>query len=118
MGKFEHLNTNHYLTNALGWLGLTPVIKLVTVLAKSDPADHAETRAYVFLTTECFYTKGCRSHATLLSELVLIFDLSCPAYHATGLRLLAAPFDQVPPLVWGNFSTKLKLSNFKLPWEG
>ena len=85
------------------------MIKLVTVLAKSDPADHAETRAYVFLTTECFYTKGCRSHATLLSELVLIFDLSCPAYHATGLRLLAAPFDQVPPLVWGNLSTEVKL---------
>merc|ERR1711928_126179 len=75
--------------------------------------DHAETRAYVFLTTECFYTKGCRSHATLLSELVLIFDLSCPAYHATGLRLLAAPFDQVPPLVWGILSTKVKLSTFK-----
>ena len=45
------------LTHALGWLGLTPVIKLVTVLAKSDPADHAETRAYVFLTTGCFYTE-------------------------------------------------------------
>ena len=94
------------------------MIKLVTVLAKSDPADHAETRAYVFLTTECFYTKGCRSHATLLSELVLIFDLFCPAYHATGLWLLAAPFDQVPPLVWGNLSTTIQLTTLQMPWDG
>ena len=30
------------------------MVKLVTVLAKSDPADHAETRAYVFFDYRAF----------------------------------------------------------------
>ena len=32
------------------------MIKLVTVLAKSDPTDHAETRAYVFFDYRVFIT--------------------------------------------------------------